>query len=94
MTPILAVIVAVAFFMITGRIGGMIYERDPAYWFNEIYGWDIQEHPESELKVKMQTGLRFAVPAAIAGFLIGWLLPWIRYWWYHLETSDEPKNGG
>lgn len=90
-TPLLAVGFAVAIFVVGGPVGGYIFEQDPAYWYDEIYGWDINEHPEARTKVAIQTALRFSIPAAIVGFLIGLLLPWVRYFWLlqrHLTSTD------
>ena len=57
---ILAIACGVGLFVLGDFIGGRLFDANPAYWFEEIYGWDINESPESMGKVRAQKRLGFA----------------------------------
>lgn len=76
---ILAISCGVGLFVLGGFIGGHLFDANPAYWFEEIYGWDIHENPESMGKVRIQTCLRFAINLGAVGFWGGLAAPWIRF---------------
>jgi hypothetical protein len=73
-------------------LGRWIFGFNPAYWFEAIYVWDINESPESFEKVRIQTGIRFGSILGATGFCCGLFLPWIRFG--YLRNLRELKKTG
>jgi hypothetical protein len=85
----LSIGLGIVLFFVGGEFGGWLFDADPAFWFDKIYGWDINQSPESIPKVRIQTCLRFAMNFGTVGFWFGVAFPWVRYAWSRIRNSPN-----
>lgn len=67
-------------------VGPVFYDMDPPFWNNAIYPSGVfgDDHEE---KVRIQTGIRFALSAGAVGFWGGLFAPWSRYAWLRYQNK-------
>jgi hypothetical protein len=64
----------------------VIYDTDPSHWNEAIYPSGVFGDGPVE-KVRIQTGLRFAVNGGTAGFWVGLFVPWLRNVFARFKSS-------
>jgi hypothetical protein len=74
-------------------VGRIVYDWAPQYWNYRIYGPHFG--PDEEEKVRIQTGLRFALNSGAIGFWGGLAIPWVRFQRsrFRTQSSKSPPVG-